>query len=384
MRLAVLIPVGLMLAGCGKKEETKLSTPLATGAAVKPTGYIEIPPDSPKLNQIKVASVVIAEMPTEEFTAPGKIEVNPNRVSRVVLPVAGRIAQVFVKFGDTVRKDDPLLTLESPEADAAAANQLQADATITQARGNLNKAQADFDRASDLFKADAIAKKEVLTAENALLQMKTALEQAKAMREQSLSRLELLGLKPGSFRQKITLRAPLSGKVTELTAVAGEFRNDLAAPLMTIADLSSVWVASDVPETAIRLVKLNERFDLSLAAYPGEVFHSRVARISDKVKPESRTVEVWAELANPQGKLKTDMFGQIRHVEALEKVPVIPASALIEMEGRTAVFVETQRGRYQLTDVTLGTRSGDLVSIHKGLTAGQTVVSDGAMLLRGM
>ncbi|WP_031500346.1 efflux RND transporter periplasmic adaptor subunit [Bryobacter aggregatus] len=384
MRAQITFIAALSLWSCGEKAPPQAVNPIAKEAATAPTGYIEIAANSPKLEQIKVSAVVIAEMPTEEFTAPGKIEVNPNRVSRVLLPVAGRIAEVFVKFGDSVQKNDPLLTVESPEADAAASNQLQADASVTQAQANLNKAQADYDRANDLFKADAVAKKEVLTAENALLQAKTALEQSKVAREQSMSRLEMLGLKPGNFRQRITLRAPLAGKVTEFTVVAGEFRNDLSAPLMTIADLSTVWVASDVPETAIRLVKPNERFDLTLVAYPGEVFRSRVARISDKVDPNSRTIEVWAELSNPQNKLKPAMFGQIRHVESLETVPVIPASAMIQMEGRTAVFRELQRGRYQLTDVITGSRNGDLISIRKGLNAGQRVVTDGAMLLRGM
>ena len=55
------------------------------------------------------------------------------------------------------------------------------------------------------------------------------------------------------------MHAPISGKVLEMSVVNGEFRNDLSAPLMTIADLSSVWVTSDVPETAIRFIKSANR-----------------------------------------------------------------------------------------------------------------------------
>lgn len=386
MRSASVAVLSLLLVACGKeaKEVAKSNAPAKAAAKLSADGIIEIPADSPKLQQIVVGSISEAEMPSAEFTAPGKIELNPNRVSRVLLPVAGRVTEVFVKFGDSVKKDDPLVTLESPEADAAASNFLQAEAAVTQAKTNLSKAQADYDRASELFKSDAIAKKEVLNADNLVSQAKTALEQARASREQGLSRLELLGLKPGNFRQRITVRAPLAGKITEIDVVAGEIHNDLSDPLMTIADLSNVWVSSDVPESAIRHVSINERFDVSFAAYPGETFHSRVARISDKVDPASRTIEVWAELSNPGAKFKPEMFGQIRHVEGVQKFPVSPFSAVVQMEGRTAVFKEITKGRYQLTDVVLGIRSGDKVAIRSGLKPGDRVVIDGAMLLRGM
>lgn len=386
MRSAIVAILSVLLVACGKdaKEAAKSAVPAKAAAKLTPDGIVEIPADSPKLQQIVIGSITQAEMPFDEFIAPGKIELNPNRVSKVLLPVAGRVTEVFVKFGDSVKKDDPLVTLESPEADAAASNFLQSEAAVTQAKANLSKAQADYDRATELFKSDAIAKKEVLNADNLLSQAKTALEQARAGREQGLSRLELLGLKPGNFRQRITVRAPLAGKITEIDVVAGEIHNDLSDPLMTIADLSNVWVSSDVPESSIRNVKVNERFDVSLAAYPGETFHSRVARVSDKVDPASRTVEVWAELANPGGKFKPEMFGQIRHVEGLQKFPVSPFSAIVQMEGRTVVFKEIAKGRYQLTDVVLGIRAGDKVAIRKGLSPGDRVVVDGAMLLRGM
>lgn len=237
--------------------------------------------------QIRVADVHEEELPTDEFTAPGKVELNPNRVSRVLLPVPGRITDVLVRFGDAVKEHQPLLLIESPEADAAASAYLQAEGDVAQATAAVHKAETDLGRVQDLFKGDAIAKKEVVAAQTTFAQSKTALKQAEAALQQTHARLELLGLKPGAFRQKIAVRAPLSGKITEMTAVAGEYRNDLSSPLMTVADLSSVWVSADVPESSIRLVKVGERFDVSLAAFPGEVFQSRVARIADTVDPET-------------------------------------------------------------------------------------------------
>ena len=383
MRYAFLIASAIWISGCGRAPEPAAKTPEKPPPAASDAGRIEIPADSPKLKQLQIAEVKLASMPTDEFTAPGKVEVNPNHVSKVLLPVAGRVAEVMVRFGDAVKKNDPVLTVESPEADAAASAAMQAEAQVTDAQAALNKAQQDFERVSELYKGDAIAKKEVVAAETTLAQARTALRQAQTAQQQAAARLDLFGLKPGSFRQRIVVRAPLSGKVTEMTVVAGEYRNDLSAPLLTIADLSSVWISAEVPESAIRLVKPGELFDVSLTAYPDEVFHSRVARMADAVDPQTRTLKVWAELGNPGGKLRPEMFGEVRHIESYHQVPVVPARSVIQTQGKAVVYRETAPGRFEQTTVEVGRRSGELMPVTSGLAAGARVVVDGAMLLRG-
>lgn len=308
---------------------------------------------------------------------------NPNHLSKVVLPVPGRITEVQVKFGDTVEKDQPLLLIQSPEADAAAAANLQAEGSVSQAIASLHKAEADLSRIQDLFKGDAIAKKELVAAETTVEQAKLQLRQARNELLQTNARLEMLGITPGKFRQNIAVRAPLSGKITEINVVAGEYRNDLSAPLLSIADLSTVWISADVPESSIRLVKVNESFNVSLNAFPGEIFRSRVTRIADAVDPQSRTVEVWAELANPGGRLRPEMFGEIRHIEAMHDVAVVPASAVIQAQGRIIVFRELAPGKFESVPVTIGKRDGDRIPVLIGLSPGDKVVADGAMLLRG-
>jgi cobalt-zinc-cadmium efflux system membrane fusion protein len=375
------IALAIALTGCNRQQEAPPAE--ATPRTIPNSSLIEIPADSPKLAQIQVISVPLANMPTDEFTAPGKIEVNPNRVSRVLLPVAGRVTDVLVRFGDAVRKDQPLLMVESPEAEAAASSYLQAEGEVAQAQAALHKAEADLERVQDLFQGDAIAKKEVISAETAVKQAKAVLKQAEAALQQARARLELLGLQSSGFRQQIAVRAPLSGKITEMTVVAGEYRNDLSAPLMTIADLSTVWVAADVPESSIRLVKVGERFDVSLSAFPGEVFQSRVARIADTVDPQTRTVEVWAELANPQGRLRPEMFGEVRHIEDFHQVPAVPVTAVVQAQRGSMVYRELAPGKFERIDVVIGKRSGDRVPVLRGVQAGDRIVADGAMLLRG-
>ena len=382
--VAALFLASVTLTGCGAKEERASANTNVTpnGLVREADGTIVLPADSPKLQQIHVDAVQLGDVPVGEVVSPGKIEVNPNKVSRVVLPVAGRVTSVLVKLGDAVQRGQPVLTLESPDADAAHSAYLQAMAAIVQAKSAMGKAQADYERSSDLFAHNAAAKKDVLAAEAATVQSKAALDQAQATREQTESRLTLLGLKPGEFGQTITVAAPMSGKVLELIVAQGEYRNDTNAPLITIADLGSVWVASDVPETALRFIRVGERVDITLAAFPGETFHGRVMRIADTVDPQTRTIKVRAEMDNSQGRFRPEMFGSIRHTEGMRRMPVVPVAAIMQGEGHSSVFVEQGAGRFRQTEVVLDQRTGGTVAVASGVKAGDRVVVDGAMLLR--
>jgi len=372
----------LMSAACGSRAATPNAEAVAS-AAGGPESVL-IPAGSPMLRQITRQAVGVADLPTDEVIAPGRIEANPNRVSKVTLPVAGRITTVLVKAGDAVTKDQPLLTMASPDADAAISAFLSAGAAVTQAQAALGKAQADFDRASDLFDHNAVAKKDVQAADSALAQAKGGVQQSQATREQAERRLAVLGLASSDFKQEVVLRSPLSGKVLELSVVPGEFRNDMSASVMTIADLSTVWVTSQVPESYIRFVQVGERVEINLVAYPGETFDGRVARIADIVDPQTRTVKVQAEMRNPQGRFRPEMFGSIHHIESIAQMPVVPAGAIVRSGNRTIVFVEESPGRFVERVVTLGKPAGASVRIISGVKPGDTIVVDGVMLLQGL
>jgi len=374
------IAAGLCLPGCGSHTTSTHDAP----AMASSSDAVVLPADSPMLKQIHRQRVALQDLPTDEVVAPGKIEANPNRVSKIVLPVTGRVTSVLVKMGDAVQKDQPLLTMQSPDADAAMSAYLSARASEMQAAAGLAKAQADDDRAADLFEHNAVAKKDVQAADNALAQAKAGLEQAKAVGEQSLRRLTVLGLTPNGFEQQVVVRAPLSGKVLELSVVPGEFRSDTTVPVMTVADLSSVWVSSQVPESYIRFVQLRERVDISLVAYPGDTFEARVSRIADTVDPQTRTVKVQAEMDNRAGRFRPEMYGSIHHIESTVKATVVPAGAVIRSGDQTILFVETAPGRFERRQVSLGPRAGDMVRVLSGVSAGDSIVADGAMLLQGL
>lgn len=377
---AVLAGALLVSAGCGSKQEAAVQAAKPVVPVSKP-GQVTIPPDSPQLSQIKVEAVESAVVPVGVVTAPGKVEANANRLSHVVLPLTGRVNSVLVKIGDFVRQGQAVLTVESSDADAAVSAFLQAQAAVTQAKSAVAKAQADLDREKDLYEHGAVPQKEVLNAQAVHVQAQAAVEQALASLEQARRRVQILGISTTAFGQRVTVSAPISGKVMEMSVVNGEFRNDLSAPLLTIADLSSVWVTSDVPETAIRLVKTGEPVKIELSAYPGETFRGRVTLIGDTVDPQTRTVKVRAELANPDGRLKPEMFGNIQLADQTEERPTIPAGAIIATDGKALVWRELSKGVFEKVAVTTGTQVGGRVAILSGLSPKDRIVTDGVMLL---
>jgi len=354
------------LCACGKSEpEVKAAAPKPAAPVSDPaykSTVATIPADSPQLAQIRVEPVTMAQVPVDTVSSPGKVEANANRTAHVVLPLTGRVIAVNTKIGDFVRQGQPLLTIESADADAAVSSALQAQATVTQAKSAMAKAQMDLDRQKDLFEHGAVPQKEVLNGQ-------TILAQAQASAEQSKRRLQILGISASNLGQRIAVNAPISGKVLEMSVVNGEFRNYLSASLMTITDLNSVWVTSDVPETAIRLVRPGEPVRIQLSAYPGEGFSGRVTLIGDTVDPQTRTVKVTAEMSNAAGRLKPEMFGNIQLAERNEMRPTVPAAAIIATDGKAVVWREKAKGVFEKVMVTLGTQTGDRVAV------------DGVMLL---
>jgi cobalt-zinc-cadmium efflux system membrane fusion protein len=365
-----------------EKAQTGEATQSRQTNAKSESTLVILPPDSPKLKRIRVEPVRLAEVPLDEVVAPGKIEINPNRLSRVLMPVPGRVRQVLVRLGDAVKEGTPLLRVESPEVGSATSAYRQAEAAASRAQAALVKAEADLGRLRDLYENRAAAKKEVVNAENLLAQGKADFDQAQASKNEAQRRLEILGLKPGEFGQEVIVRAPITGKVLEINVAPGEYRNDTGSTLMTIADLGTVWVVADIPESSIRLVTLGERIELELLAYPGESFKARVTQIADVVDSQTRTVRVRAEMGNPGGRFRPEMFGRIRHLENLKQVPVVPVGTIIQGDGHSLVYREKSLGTFEPVDVEAANPYRDLVPILRGLKNGDRVVVDGAMLLK--
>lgn len=361
------------------------SSPTAETAAP----LVIVPPDSPQARQLRVEPARAQAMPTDEVAAPARVIINPNRISRVLPPVQGRVLTVSVKLADSVAEGQPLVTMDSPDADTAISNYLQADAALRQARAAVTKAEADVQRARNLLPFQGISEKDAQAAENDSATAQSSLQTAEATRELALRKLTLLHLKPADFRQAYVVRAPITGVITEINVTPGDYRaavatpGDIATPLMSIADLSTVWVACDVPEPSIRLVHVGDAVGIDLVAYPGETFAGRVAGTATTLDPQTRTLRVHVDLPNPQRRFVPEMFGTMRHSGPLRKVPVVPTAAIVQEYGHSEVFVELRAGEFERRVVTTGVRSTDNVAITSGLRVNERVVVDGAILLKG-
>lgn len=368
--------------GCQAAAPTAARTTPAAQAPDK-SGVITIPPDSPMLSQIRVAAVSEEELAVDEVVSPAKLEIDPSRLSQVLLPAPGRVVQVHVRLGDAVKAGDVLITLDSPDADAAIADYKQAEADVSAANAALTKAKSDRERVRGLFEKDAVARKEVDNVEAAFAAARAEIVRVQAERQQAQRKLKLLGIKGTSKTgsETIDVRASISGKVMELHVASGEFHSDTATPLMTVADLSSVMVSADVAENLIRFIEVGEPVHIDLVAFPGETLDATVVRIADTVDPHTRTIEVLAALPNPQSRFRPEMFGRVRHGHTTNRMPALPQTAVIQRDGQDIVLVETGPGQYVIRPVTVGTRAGDMVALVKGAKVGERVVVDGGVLL---
>jgi membrane fusion protein, heavy metal efflux system len=389
VRSSFICVISLTLLACGcERTNQAASTPdskqseASIKAAIRSGNVIKFDINSPQLARIQVAPVQSASVPVEELSAPGKVELNPGRISHVTLPVAGRIREVLVGLGDPVRQGQTIITVESPDVSATQSALRQAEANISQAKATVAKSEADLARAQDLLANRAIAQKEVLASETALAQARASLEQATAARDEAIRKLGLLGLSADDKAQLVNVRAPVPGKVVEISVTAGEYRNDTSMPVLTIADLSTVWVSADVPETAIRFIRVGEAVSISMPAFPDRTFTGRVKRIGDLVDPQTRTIKVRAELDNSQGLFRPEMFATVRHSQGSKTATVIPKSALFQQQDRTTVFRQRSRGEFEEVPVTVFWQDNTRAAIQSGLQPGDQVVIDGVAQLR--
>lgn len=345
-------------------------------------GEVVMDPAAPELKQMTIEAVRSVPVAVDEVNTTARIQANPHNVGHAVVPVPGRIISVLAKLGDSVVKGQPLVSIESSVVAEAESGFVQSETSVRQAEIALSKAEADVARITDLYEHQAVAQKEVLSAQTTASLTKASVDQAKSIRDQARRRLELLGLKAGEFQQRVVVTAPISGKVMEVSVVEGEFRNEINTPLVTITDLSHVWVESEVPESQIRLFHIGGIARLELIAYPNEPFRAKVTRIADSVDTETRTIRVNAELENPSGKLRPDMFGSLSYSAGDALSPWIPEAAVVRLNGVNLVFVEMSAGHFAAVPVELGKLQNGGFPVSHGLKPGDRIVTQGAIYLK--
>jgi len=158
----------------------------------------------------------------------------------------------------------------------------------------------------------------------------------------------------------------------------------LAPAELGTATPGTVWLISDVTEEQLHEVQKGERVNIAFQAFPGAPVSGRAEAIGDVVDPATRTVKVRITAPNPKGRILPGMFARVDFGDPTSGVVPLPASAVVTVEGKDYVFVESSPGEFQRRRVLLVSSDANRVIVGKGLDNGERVVTSGAMLLKGL
>jgi len=357
-----VLAAALAAGGCGNSGGVAQSAAAPAGSG----DAAVVPADA---RGIKTQRVEANDVPVY-LELPAHVEPDPTRVVHVYPPAGGRITVMKVRPWDRVEKGQTLALLESADLSRAMAD-------YQKARVDNDVKQKALNRAEDLLAHHAIAEKDYQQAQGDA-------QMAKAEVDTAREHIRILGADPDHPTSELRVTAPRSGVILDIGAAPGEFSKSLDAPLplCTIADISTVWAVGEVYEKDYTGAKSGAPAQVSLNAYPGEHWAGRVSVISDEVDPATRTLKVRVVLENPGGRIKPGMFGTIRMLRTTSKGILVPAAAVIREGADASVFVKKDNGQYARRKVTIGRVADDTIEIVSGLQSGETVVVDGALLLR--
>jgi len=360
--LAVLLTHGFgLLGGNGK------STP-EPELLVRQGDKILVPEGSSLRARLSVMAVS-AQPVSPKLLLPAVVESDPARTAAVLTPLSGRLIALKVALGDRVIRGQVLAVIDSPDlAQAYNDNDKAADAyRLTEKNLGRQEAQNKLGVASD----------------RDLDQAKSDYAQASAEYTRTQAHLKVLGasLESKPALRALTVTAPVGGSVTALSVAAGNMINDPTQPLMTIADLSTIWVTALVPEKDIAAVSKNQDAQVSVAAYPTQVRQGKVLFVSDVIEPDSRRAKIRIAFANADYLLKPNMFATVVLKGRESSMIVLPSSALLMNNDRTSVFVATAPWTFERRNVDAQLEEGSSVAIRSGLGAGEQVLVKGGILL---
>jgi cobalt-zinc-cadmium efflux system membrane fusion protein len=365
MKLVLLfLSLAVALAGCGaggSKDETP-SNPQSPSSPR--TEYVA--PDSKGIQTQAARSSASPEY----LDLPAHIEADPTRVVHVFSPAGGRIVEMKVRPWDRVEKGQTLAMLESSDLARAVADYHKALADHVVKQKALVRSQ-------DLLEHKAISERDFEQTQGDAQQSEAEVE---AAREQ----VQVFGMDPDHASTQLLVKAPRSGVILDIGAAPGEFSQALSAPapLATVADISSVWAVGDIYEQDLSAARSGEEAQVTLNAYPNRRWAGRVGVVSDAVDPATRTLHVRVVLPNDASRIKPGMFGAIRILRSSGQGILVPAPAVIREGNDAYVFVGKGNGRFERRAVKIGRTLDGSIEITSGVNAGETIVSEGTLLLR--
>jgi cobalt-zinc-cadmium efflux system membrane fusion protein len=366
---AILLLVAA-LAGCSRDKVSAASdnAPVAKVETV-PDIHLVTVADPGRIAVVKAS----ARAEADQLTANGIVAADVSRTVPVNALSSGRVVEIRARLGDDVQKGQILLTLTSSDMSQAINDYQTALASESFAKKQLERQQLLFTNGG------IVAQKDVEVTEDAYTR-------AKITTQTAAEHIRILGGDTQHLSSVIEIAAPVSGTIIEqnVTSSAGVKSLDNAPNLFTIADLSHVWVLVDVYENDLAQVRVGDRADIELNAYPNRKVQGRVTNISKLLDPNTRSAKVRIELANESGILRPNMFATAHFVsQGANMRTVVPAAAVLRLQDRDWVFVKIDDKQFRKTEVHGGaTNSDGTIQVLSGLKAGDTVVTDALMFDR--
>ncbi|TVQ06281.1 MAG: efflux RND transporter periplasmic adaptor subunit [Leptolyngbya sp. DLM2.Bin27] len=368
--------------------------------------------------------------------ATAEVVTQPDQTVMVNAPINGTVVELLVQPGDGVQKGQALARVIAPDLIAlrvssqgdrvgAEAELRSAQANLTLARRNYERqvaiaateitaaqqqvalSQERFEQDQRLVGAGAIARQQLLESESTLaaarsqltraesrqpvLEAQAELERSQAALEAAQSHLQLSTAtyqtrlqqlnSPATEQGVVTVVAPIAGKVAERPVTLGEAVEEAVTPILSIVNGDRLRVTANVYEKDLGQVAEGQAVRATVASLPDQILTGRVVTVGAVVDSATRVMSVTAELDDASA-LKPGMFAELEILNdrTPEAVLAIPASALVDAEGRTLVFVQNGEA-FEPVEVTVGRRAGDQVEIQSGLFEGDQVVVQGALQL---
>jgi membrane fusion protein, heavy metal efflux system len=353
--------LGVLLAGCGdsKSDPKAEAPPPAKVEHEQDVNVIQV--DHPE--QFPLATAM-EHKGALQLQVTGVVSPDVSRTVPVISIATGRVVEVKARLGDTVKKGQVLLRVQSADVSGAFSDYRKAVADEKLAR-------VQYERAKLLYDKGAISLNDYQTAEDVE-------NKAKVDVENTTEKLRVLGGNVDHPAAIVDIVAPVSGVITDQQVTNAAGVAGLGSPNpFTISDLTHVWILCDVFENDLANVHVGETAEIRLNAYPDKVFTGRVSNISPVLDPTIRSAKVRIEVGNP-GLMRVGMFVTATfHGQKKEMHSAVPASAVLHLHDRDWVYVAAGGKKFRRVEVTSGNMlPGNMQEILSGIKPGEQVVQN--------
>ncbi len=345
-------------------------------------GVVKLTADQIKSSGVVTQEVVEAQL-QETVSVQGRVVPRSGQQAAVTSPFPGRLmaGAGFPFVGKTVRQGQVLATLEqemsASEFTTTEEKRIDLESQIKQSQRDMAQKTKDLERARILYEGGVIGLKQVQQAE-------TDLEIARARHEMAVrakERYDALASNAPSNPRRTPILAPISGAITAVNSAPNQ-QVDSTKPLFEIINLTVVWVEAQVFEDQLAAVRRARKAEIRTRAAPGTTFAGNLVSLSNQVDPINKTEGAIFEVANRDEVLAIGMNVDVRLPSGGVSTGLsVPASAIIEEQGHSVVYVELRAGEYQRREVKPGVRQDNRVLVTSGLTKGEKVVATGVQVL---